>query len=122
MRIFHYSLPLALAMALGSATVAAGELLVDHVDGYTLDGAGKLRRFEAMLVADGKVVATGSHAELVRKAGKAEVRIGVVGVLVVLAAQADVGAVSEFDHARCANSLKDPRSGRQRPCPGAVRA
>jgi len=73
MRIFHYSLPLALAMALGSATVAAGELLVDHVDGYTLDGAGKLRRFEAMLVADGKVVATGSHAELVRKAGKAEV-------------------------------------------------
>ena len=30
---------------------------------------------------------------------QAEVRIGVVGVFVMLAAQADVGAVSELDHA-----------------------
>ncbi len=30
---------------------------------------------------------------------EAEVRVGVVGVLVMFAAQADVGAVSELDHA-----------------------
>ncbi|MBA8885324.1 amidohydrolase [Dokdonella fugitiva] len=75
MRIVHlfHSLPIALFAALGAAPAGAGELLLDHVDGYTLDRAGKLQRFEAMLVADGKVVATGSHAGLARRAGKADV-------------------------------------------------
>ena len=45
-------------------------LLIDHVNGYTLDSTGKLQRFEALLIADGKVVATGSHEALsARSAG-----------------------------------------------------
>ena len=39
-------------------------------------------------------------AHAVRHQPEAEFGVGVVGVLVVLAAQADVGAVSEFDHAQ----------------------
>ena len=37
----------------------AAYLLLRHVNGYTLDGSGKLQRFEALLVDHGKVVATG---------------------------------------------------------------
>ncbi|MCW5577959.1 MAG: amidohydrolase [Dokdonella sp.] len=51
---------------------AAADLFVDHVNGYTLDAAGKLRRFESMLVEQGKVVAIGSHAELAPRAGTAQ--------------------------------------------------
>jgi len=54
----------------------AADLFVDHVNGYTLDSAGKLQRFEAMLVEDGKVVATGSRAGLAGRAGEAEVLDG----------------------------------------------
>ncbi len=67
----------ALALALCCAWPAgAADLLVDHVNGYTLDGAGKLQRFEAMLVDQGKVVAIGSHAELAPRAGQATVLDG----------------------------------------------
>lgn len=55
------------------ANAASGRILVDHVNGVTLDGAGKLQRFEALLIDGGKVVATGSHAELASRAGKATV-------------------------------------------------
>lgn len=59
--------------ALVAAPAPAADLLIDRVDGYTLDGAGELRRFEAMLVDEGKVVATGSQAELAARAGDARV-------------------------------------------------
>ena len=65
-------LPFLLA-ALCSASACAADLFVDHVNGYTLDAAGKLKRFEAMLVEQGKVVATGTHADLAARAGDAQV-------------------------------------------------
>ncbi|MGH8441680.1 MAG: amidohydrolase [Nevskiaceae bacterium] len=58
---------LAAAMALGPGSAAA-DLLVHNVTGYTLDRAGELRRFEALLVRDGKVVATGKQGELAAQA------------------------------------------------------
>ncbi|WP_395681847.1 amidohydrolase [Dokdonella sp.] len=61
------------AIAMASLPASASELLVDHINGYSLDGAGRLQRFEALLVADGKVVATGRHAVLVARSGSAEV-------------------------------------------------
>ncbi|MBO9664032.1 amidohydrolase [Dokdonella sp.] len=69
-------LPVLLAAALFALPAAAADLFVDHVDGYTLDGSGRLQRFEAMLVERGKVVATGSHAALAARAGQAEVLDG----------------------------------------------
>ena len=67
-------LPLLLAAALASGGGAqAAELLVDHVNGYTLDSAGHLQRFEALLIDDGKVVATGTHDALSKRAGNATV-------------------------------------------------
>jgi predicted amidohydrolase YtcJ len=47
--------------------------LVDHVNGYTLDGAGKLQRFEALLIEDGKVLAVGSSRELAARSADAAV-------------------------------------------------
>jgi predicted amidohydrolase YtcJ len=55
------------------ASASSERILIDKVNGYTLDGAGKLQRFEAMLIADGKVVATGTHAELSKQADGATV-------------------------------------------------
>lgn len=69
-------LPVLLAAALGVAPAVAMDLFVDHVNGYTLDSTGKLKRFEAMLVDDGKVVAIGSRADLAKRAGDAEVLDG----------------------------------------------
>ena len=67
-------LPLLLAAALASGGGAqAAELLVDHVNGYTLDSAGHLQRFEALLIDDGKVVATGTHDALSGRARNATV-------------------------------------------------
>jgi predicted amidohydrolase YtcJ len=51
-----------------SAPAISAELLIDHVNGYTLDKAGDLRRFQALLVDKGKVVATGSREELAARA------------------------------------------------------
>ncbi|MEO7916857.1 MAG: amidohydrolase family protein [Dokdonella sp.] len=49
---------------LASTSACAAPTMIDHVNGYTLDSAGKVQRFEAMLIDDGKVVATGSSADL----------------------------------------------------------
>jgi predicted amidohydrolase YtcJ len=74
--------PSRLAVAILSAlfvvapVAASAALLVRHVHGYTLDGHGRLHRFEAMLVDRGKVLATGSDAELAGRAGKADVLDG----------------------------------------------
>jgi predicted amidohydrolase YtcJ len=64
---------LSVALLLAAQPLLAADLLVDNVKGYTLDAAGKLQRFEALLVDDGKVVATGSHDELVKRADGARV-------------------------------------------------
>ncbi len=63
---------LALALLLPAAASAA-DLLVEHVNGYTLDSHGQLQHFQALLVQDGKVVATGSDKELARRAGDARI-------------------------------------------------
>ncbi len=66
---------LALACSLIFATqpLFAADLLIDNVNGYTLDTAGKLQHFQALLVDDGKVVATGKHADMLKRAGDAKV-------------------------------------------------
>ncbi len=46
----------------------AGQLLVENVHGATLSAAGPVLRFEAMLVQDGKVVATGRREEIAARA------------------------------------------------------
>ena len=61
MRLRNLLLILLLA---GSAPVMAHTLLVLNVNGYTLDSAGEVQRFEAMLVKDGKVLATGAADHL----------------------------------------------------------
>lgn len=63
---------LCLLLAMAPASHAA-DLLVRDVNGYTLDSQGKLQHFQALLVDHGKVVATGSNAELDQRAGDARV-------------------------------------------------
>ncbi len=65
-------LPMLVLLAL-APTVQAADLLVDNVNGYTLDSHGKLQHFQALLVDQGKVVATGGSAELAARAGGARV-------------------------------------------------
>ena len=56
---------MAMSYAVLASPVACGaSLLVRNVNGYTLDSAGKLQRFEALLATDGKIVATGKADEL----------------------------------------------------------
>ncbi|KRE87322.1 amidohydrolase [Rhodanobacter sp. Soil772] len=62
-----------LALLALAPAVQAADLLVDNVNGYTLDSHGKLQHFQALLVDQGKVVATGSRAELTSRAGDAKV-------------------------------------------------
>ena len=62
-----------LALLALAPAVQAADLLVDNVNGYTLDSHGKLQHFQALLVDQGKVVATGNHAELASRAGDAKV-------------------------------------------------
>ncbi|MEO7755912.1 MAG: amidohydrolase family protein, partial [Dokdonella sp.] len=54
----------------------AADLLVTNINGYTLDGAGKLTRFRALLVDHGKVVATGSQVAMKKHAGSAQIKDG----------------------------------------------
>lgn len=51
----------------------AAQIFIDNVNGYTLDSQGKLIRFEAMLIDDGKVTAIGSHAEISGRAKQAKI-------------------------------------------------
>jgi len=62
-----------LALLAIAPAVQAADLLVDNVNGYTLDSQGKLQHFQALLVDQGKVVATGDSAELASQAGDAKV-------------------------------------------------
>ena len=58
---------------LATQSVIAADLFVDNINGYTLDAGGKLQRFGALLVEDGKVLATGNHADMAKRAGDARV-------------------------------------------------
>src|SRR5688500_6619990 len=66
-------LSILLAAAFAAPSALAADLLFDHVNGYTLDSAGKLQRFEAMLVDKGKVVAIGQRETLRERAKGAQV-------------------------------------------------
>ena len=66
------TLQLLLALALcATPSLHAAKLLIHNVNGYTLNSTGKLQRFEALLVDDGKVVATGSDKVLRKRAASA---------------------------------------------------
>lgn len=55
---------------------AAQPLLVVDVNGYSLDGEGALQRFDALLVENGRVAATGSRQQLQARAPDARVHEG----------------------------------------------
>ncbi|HEY0197762.1 MAG TPA: amidohydrolase family protein [Rhodanobacter sp.] len=69
---------LALLAASGvmACRIHAADLLVENVNGYTLDTAGHLQRFDALLIDHGKVVATGSKASLAARGGGAKIEDG----------------------------------------------
>lgn len=69
-------LSLALLIAALSLPAAAGALLVSNVNGYTLDGEGDLHRFDALLLDEGRVVATGGHDALRARAPRARIHDG----------------------------------------------
>ena len=96
-----------------SPPASAADLLIDNINGYTLDSAGALQRFEALLVDDGKVVATGARAAMAERADGARVVDGqgrtllpglidahahVMG-LGTMRMQADLGATKTLDEA-----------------------
>ena len=62
-----------LALLALAPAVQAADLLVNNVNGYTLDSHGQLQHFQALLIDQGKVVATGDHAALSARAGDAKV-------------------------------------------------
>lgn len=64
---------LSIALLSIASPLLAADLLVGNVNGYTLDSDGTLLRFEAMLIDDGKVLATGSRDEVGKQAGDARV-------------------------------------------------
>ena len=99
-----------LAVLLAAAPLAhAADLLVSNVDGYTLDSHGKLQRFQALLVDQGKVVATGSTAELTARAGGAQVIDGHGRTLLPGLIDAH-GHVLELGYARNSVDLSGTRS------------
>jgi predicted amidohydrolase YtcJ len=65
-----------LALLALAPAVQAADLLVVNVNGYTLDSQGKLQHFQALLVDQGKVVATGDSADLAKRADGAKVLDG----------------------------------------------
>lgn len=64
---------LAFAALMATQSVFSADLFVDNVNGYTLGADGKLQHFGALLVEDGKVLATGNHADMAKRAGDARV-------------------------------------------------
>lgn len=69
-RSLRFSLLGLLALA---PALQAADVLISNVNGYTLDSSGKLHHFQALLVDQGKVVATGNTADLVKRAGEAKI-------------------------------------------------
>jgi predicted amidohydrolase YtcJ len=121
-------LGLVCTLVLAASPLLAADLLIDNVNGYTLDSAGKLQRFEALLIDAGKVVATGKHAEMAKRAGDARVvdgkgRTALPGLidahghvmgLGIMSLQADLTGTTSLDAALArirsfANSHKEDR-------------
>src|SRR6185437_6184126 len=98
------------AVLLASAPLGhAADLLVSNVNGYTLDSHGQLQQFQALLVDDGKVVATGSTAELQQRADGARVFDGRGRTLLPGLIDAH-GHVLELGYARNSVDLRETRS------------
>lgn len=95
-------------LVLAPATQAA-DLLVSNVNGYTLDSSGKLQHFQALLVDHRKVVATGTTADLTRRAGEAKVVDGHGRTLLPGLIDAH-GHVLELGYARNSVDLSDTKS------------
>ena len=53
-------------------------MLIDHVNGDTLDSAATLQRFDALLIDDGKVIATGSSTDFATGEHKAAPKDAIV--------------------------------------------
>jgi predicted amidohydrolase YtcJ len=101
---------LLLAALLATAPlVHAADLLVSNVNGYTLDSHGKLQHFQALLVEHGKVAATGSTAEMERRADGARVLDGHGRTLLPGLIDAH-GHVLELGYARNSVDLSETRS------------
>lgn len=75
-RLFPLLLGSILLGSLVPRSAPATPLLIANVNGYTLDSAGELRRFEAMLVDQGRVVATGARTALLAQAPDATLQDG----------------------------------------------
>lgn len=75
-RLFPLLLSSFLLGSLVPRPAPATPLLVANVNGYTLDSAGELQRFEAMLVDQGRVVATGARAAMQAQAPDATLQDG----------------------------------------------
>mgnify|MGYP002350440220 CR=1 FL=1 len=69
-------LMLALLIAACSLPARAEPLLVSNVNGYTLDGEGRLHRFEALLLEGGRVIDAGSEDALRARAPQARIHDG----------------------------------------------
>ncbi|MEO7198674.1 MAG: amidohydrolase, partial [Dokdonella sp.] len=75
MTMLHRLALIAASCMFATATNAAA-LLLQNVNGYTLDQKGELQRFQALLIDQGKVVATGTTQALAKRAGDARVQDG----------------------------------------------
>ncbi|MGY3038928.1 putative amidohydrolase YtcJ [Rhodanobacter sp. TND4EL1] len=98
-----------LALLVLAPAAQAADLLVSNVNGYTLDSSGKLQHFQALLVDHGKVVATGTTADLTRRAGDAKVVDGHGRTLLPGLIDAH-GHVLELGYARNSVDLSDTKS------------
>lgn len=67
---------LAALLLVAPFSTLAQPLLITNINGYTLDDDGALQHFEAMLLDDGRVVATGSDAALRAHADDARIHDG----------------------------------------------
>jgi predicted amidohydrolase YtcJ len=66
------AIPIALlGLLLGLASPSRAQFLLENVHGATLDGGGRLQRFEAILIEDGKVLAIGTRASIAADAALA---------------------------------------------------
>jgi predicted amidohydrolase YtcJ len=98
-----------LALPALAPAAQAADLLVHNVKGYTLDRQGKLERFDALLVDQGKVVATGTDRTLAKQAGHARVIDGHGHTLLPGLIDAH-GHVMELGYARNQADLTGTRS------------
>ncbi|MEO7067020.1 MAG: amidohydrolase [Rhodanobacter sp.] len=106
----HYLRASLFAMLLtAGASAQAADLLIHNVNGYTLDRHGKLQHFQSILVDQGKVVATGTDADLSKRAGDAKIIDGHGHTMLPGLIDAH-GHVLELGYARNQADLTDTQS------------